>query len=55
MTMVCITMPVELARNYQSGGTHDAFYTDKTIIVAFENYVSHVVQRNGRPWLGTVY
>ena len=32
-------------RNYQSGGTHDAFYTDRTIINAFKNYVSLVVQR----------
>jgi len=32
-------------RNFRSGGTHDAFYTDKTIIDAFKNYVSHVVRR----------
>jgi len=32
-------------RNYHSGGTHDAFYTDRTIIDAFKNYLSHVVPR----------
>ena len=32
-------------RNFHSGGTHDDFYTDKTIIAAFKNYVSKVVSR----------
>ena len=32
-------------RNFHSGGTHDDFYTDKTIINAFKNYISHVVSR----------
>ena len=32
-------------RNFRSGGTHDAFYTDRTIVDAFKNYVAHVVRR----------
>jgi mannan endo-1,4-beta-mannosidase len=32
-------------RNYQSGGTHDSFYTDSTIVNAFKNYIAHVIPR----------
>jgi endo-1,4-beta-mannosidase len=30
---------------FHSGGTHDLFYTDPTIIKAFKNYLSHVIPR----------
>ncbi|RXW15161.1 hypothetical protein EST38_g10695 [Candolleomyces aberdarensis] len=32
-------------RNFHPGGTHDLFYTDRTIIEAFKNYVKVVVTR----------
>ncbi|KAJ2912773.1 hypothetical protein MD484_g7642, partial [Candolleomyces efflorescens] len=32
-------------RAFQPGGTHDLFYTDRTIIEAFKNYVKAVVTR----------
>ena len=32
-------------QSFHSGGTHDLFYTDPTIIKAFKNYLSHVIPR----------
>jgi len=32
-------------RAFRPGGTHDLFYTDRTIIDAYKNYIAHVVSR----------
>ncbi len=32
-------------RNFRPGGTHDLFYTDRTIVDAFKNYLAKVVPR----------